>query len=141
MAKLHESVMQKRVRREVRSPRAATLARIVFSILMGIGMILTYSLTRIAPEEITQEWLQNWSDTALQVIALVPYAGMWFTGVVRDQLSYQEGRFFATLFFGSGFIQVGLLFIWSAIFGAIIGTRNLIATGGLVVRCIFLASC
>ena len=134
MAELHETVMQRRVRREVRSPRAAALAGIVYSILMGIGMILTYSLTRIAPDEITQEWLQNWSDTALLVIALVPYAGiafLWFTGVVRDQLSYQEGRFFATLFFGSGVIQVVLLFIWSAIFGAIIGTRNLVAAGSV----------
>jgi len=48
-------------------------------------------------------------------------------GVVRDQLSYQEGRFFATLFFGSGVIQVVLLFIWSAIFGAVMGTRTMVA--------------
>jgi len=121
MAELRESMIQRRVRREVRSPRAAALAGIVYSILMSIGMSLTYNLADIAPEDITQERLQNWADTASIVIALVPFAGiafLWFTGVVRDQLSYQEGRFFATIFFGSGIVQVVLLFIWSAIFGA-----------------------
>jgi len=130
MAELRESMIQRRVRREVRSPRAAALAGIVYSILMSIGMSLTYNLADFAPEDITQEWLQNWADTASLVIALVPFAGiafLWFTGVVRDQLSYQEGRFFATLFFGSGIIQVVLLFVWSAIFGAVMGTRNMVA--------------
>jgi len=130
MAEIRESVMQRRVRREVRSPRAAAFAGIVYSILLSIGMSLTYNLTDIAPQDVTQEWLQNWSDTASLVIAIVPFAGiafLWFTGVVRDQLSYQEGRFFATLFFG--IIQVVLLFIWSAIFGAVMGTRNIIAAG------------
>jgi len=132
MAEIRESVMQRRVRREVRSPRAAAFAGIVYSILLSIDMSLTYNLNKVTPQDVTQEWLQNWSDTASLVIAIVPFAGiafLWFTGVVRDQLSYQEGRFFATLFFGSGIIQIVLLFIWSAIFGAVMGTRNIIAAG------------
>jgi len=129
MTEIHKSKMQKRVRREIRSPRAAALAGIVFSVLMFIIMISTYS-AHVQPEVVTREWLHNWAKTASLVIALVPFAGiafLWFTGVVRDQLSYQEGRFFATIFFGSGIIQVVLLFIWSAIFGAIMATRNIAA--------------
>ncbi len=37
---------------------------------------------------------------------LVPFAGiafLWFIGVVRDRLGTYEDRFFATVFFGSGF--------------------------------------
>jgi hypothetical protein len=131
MAEIQESAMQKRVRREVRSPRAAAFAGIAYAILMYIIMISTYYI-RIQPENVTREWLQSISNTASLVIALVPFAGMaflWFTGVVRDQLSYQEGRFFATLFFGSGIIQVALLFVWSAIFGAIMITRNMDIVG------------
>ena len=127
MAELHESRAQRTVRREVRSPRAAAIAGIIYSVLMYIIMFSTYS-ARIQPEKVTREWLQSISSTASLVIALVPFAGMaflWFTGVVRDQLSYQEGRFFATLFFGSGIIQVVLLFIWSAVFGAIIVTMGM----------------
>jgi len=36
MAELRETMIQRRVRREVRSPRAAALAGIVFSILMSM---------------------------------------------------------------------------------------------------------
>ena len=132
MSEIHETLMQRRVRREVRSPRAAGFAGIVYSILMSFGMILTDRFSEVSFGEITPEFLQNWSDTASLVIALVPFAGiafLWFTGVVRDQLSYQEGRFFATLFFGSGIVQVVLLFIWGAIFGTIMGVRNLFAAG------------
>lgn len=132
MAGVHETAAQRRLRQEVRSPRAAAIAGIVYSILMGIGMVLTYNLDMDEPENITMELLQSWSDTASLVITLVPFAGiafLWFTGVVRDQLSYQEGRFFATIFFGSGIIQVVLLFVWSAVFGAIMVTRNMVAIG------------
>jgi len=48
MAELGESMMQRRVRREVRSPRAAALAGIVYTILMSIGMSLTYNLADFA---------------------------------------------------------------------------------------------
>ena len=138
MAEVHETVMQRRVRREVRSPRAAAIAGIAYSILMSTLMILTYNAARLRPEDVTREWLQDFSGTASLVIALVPYVGiafLWFTCVVRDQLSYQEGRFFGTIFFGSGMIQVVLLFIWSAIFGAIMLTRHMLAiepTGNVI---------
>jgi hypothetical protein len=132
MPEIHETLRQRRLRQEVRSPRAAAFAGIAYAILMSVGMLLTYNLALTDPVSLTPEWLQDVSDTARLVIAIVPFAGiafLWFTGVVRDQLSYQEGRFFATLFFGSGIIQIVLLFIWSAIFGAIIGTRTLVASG------------
>ena len=129
MAKIHESKIQRRVRREIRSPRAAAFAGIAYAILMYIIMFSTYN-ARIQPENVTREWLQSWAGTATMVIALVPFAGiafLWFTGVVRDQLSFQEGRFFATIFFGSGIIQVVLLFIWSAVFGAVMVTLDMAA--------------
>lgn len=131
MAEIHETKMQRRVRREVRSPGAAAFAGIIYAILMYIIMLSTFT-AKIQPEDISRAWFENWSDTASLVIALVPFAGiafLWFTGVVRDQLSYQEGRFFATLFFGSGIIHVVLLFIWSAVFGAVMTTRDMPAVG------------
>ena len=131
MAEIQESVVQRKVRHEVRSPRAAAIAGIIYSILMYIIMLSTYN-ARIQPVAVTREWLQSLFGTASLVIALVPFAGMaflWFTGVVRDQLSYQEGRFFATLFFGSGIIQVVLLFVWSAVFGAIMVTSSMDVVG------------
>ena len=120
------------VRREVRSPRAAAIAGIVYSLLMCIIMIFSYKTIQVRPENITEEWVQGLPGNTSLVIALIPFAGiafLWFTGVVRDQLSYQEGRFFATLFLGSGIIYVLLLFLWSAIFGAIIFTSEMRVAG------------
>jgi MFS family permease len=114
------------VRREVRSPRSAAIAGIVYSLLMLTIMTVTSSVVRVRPEDVTREWLETWFSTASLVLALVPFVGiafLWFTGVIRDRLGHREDRFFATIFFGSGIIQVLLLFLWGAVFGAILGTR------------------
>jgi len=128
MAEIHESKMEKRVQREVRSPRAAAFAGIAYSVLMITGMILLASIVSVRLEDITPEVLESWSRKASLIIILVPFAGiafLWFTGVIRDMLGEREDRFFATLFYGSGIIQVVLLFIWGAIFGAIMATRSM----------------
>jgi hypothetical protein len=54
---------------------------------------------------------------------LFPFAGvafLWFIGVLRDRLGQLEDRFFATVFFGSGLLFLGMLFTASAIVGAIL---------------------
>ena len=116
------------IRREVRSPRAAAIAGIVYAILVITVMVLTRRAGNVQPQDITRELLENWSGTFSLVLTMIPFAGiafLWFTGVVRDRLREQEGRFFATLFFGSGIIHVLLLFIWGAILGTILNMANL----------------
>ena len=52
---------------------------------------------------------------------LVPFAGiafLWFIGVLRDRLGKAEDRFFATVFFGSGLLYLGMLFSAAALIGA-----------------------
>jgi len=110
------------VRREFRSPRAAAIAGIVYSLLIITVMILTTGAARVRPEEVTREWLETWSGTFSLVLTMVPFAGiafLWFTGVIRDRLREREDRFFATIFLGSGIIQVLLLFMWGAILGSL----------------------
>jgi hypothetical protein len=49
---------------------------------------------------------------------LLPFAGiafLWFMAVVRDRLGELEDRFFATVFLGSGFIYVVMIFTAAAI--------------------------
>jgi len=121
---------RKLVRHEIRSPRAAAVAGIVFSLLMSAIMILTFPFARNRPGDVTGELLEAWSGTASLVLTLVPFAGiafLWFTGVIRDRLRDREDRFFGTIFFGSGIILVGLWFTWGAVFGAIMATRTAIA--------------
>ena len=132
MAELHESRAQRAVRREVRSPRAAAIAGIVYAILIITVMVMTRQAGSIQPENITGEILESWSATFSLILIMIPFAGiafLWFTGVVRDLLREREGRFFATLFFGSGITQVLLLFIWGAILGTIMNIANMDTRG------------
>ena len=137
MTETHESKLESRARREIRSPRSAAFAGIGYSILMITGMLLLASIARVSLEDITPELLESWSKKASLIILLVPFAGiafLWFTGVIRDLLGEQEDRFFATLFYGSGIIQVVLLFIWGAIFGAIMATRAMMVNESIDAR-------
>ena len=65
-------------RREIRSPRAAALAGIGYSILMITGLILTSSITRVRLEDITLDLLESWYRKASLVILMVPFAGIAF---------------------------------------------------------------
>lgn len=122
------------IQHRIKSPRSAAIAGIAYSILMITGMILTASISETKPENITRDMLESWSRTATIVITLIPFAGiafLWFTGVIRDRLGEMEDQFFSTIFLTSGTIQVVLLFLWGAIFGALMVTRA-IASVGLV---------
>ena len=128
------------VQRELRSPRSAAIAGIVFSILLITIMALTTRIARVSPEEITSEWLESWSSTVSLVLTLLPFAGiafLWFTGVVRDRLGQREDRFFATIFLSSGIITVLLLFMWGAVLGAMVSIPTL-TDGGLAGRDVYL---
>jgi len=117
------------IRRQVRSPRSAAIAGIIFSLLIAASMILLYdSLT--TPADMGWAWLETWSRTATVILVLVPFAGiafLWFTGVVRDLLGDLEDRFFSTVFFGSGIILVVMMYVWAAAFGAMLGTYSVAA--------------
>ena len=121
--------VEKLVRREVRSPRSAALAGILFSLLMGASMILLRRGAIVDPTEIDNEWLDAQLSVATAVLVLVPFAGiafLWFTGVLRDLLGALEDKFFATVFFGSGIILVVLMFVWASAYGALFGTYQVV---------------
>lgn len=120
------------IQRELRSPRAAAVAGIVYSILMFIIMILTRRAGNVQPQDVTREILETWSGTFSLVLIMMPFAGiafLWFTGIIRDRLRDREDRFFATIFFGSGIIYVLLIYLWSAILGTIMRTTTLETLG------------
>jgi len=120
------------VRRQLRSPRSAAIAGIIYSLLMTTGMVLTYNITRDVPKDITRDWLELWSGTTSVAITLVPFAGiafLWFTGVIRDRLGEHEDQLFATIFLSSGIITVVLFFVWAAIFAALMTTTSLATVG------------
>jgi len=105
----------------LKTPRAAAIAGIVFSLLM---FAIFWLLRRSIPADPLESgsWLA--ADTGMIKLALnlVPVAGvafLWFIGVLRDRLGQHEDRFFATVFLGSGLLFLAMLFVGAATIGAV----------------------
>jgi len=104
-------------RTALKTPRAAAIAGIIFSVLYGASMVL---MNISLPHEPTAflAWLETDTTTVTLALNLIPYAGiafLWFIGVIRDLLSDREDRLFATVFLGSGLLFLALTFIGAAL--------------------------
>jgi hypothetical protein len=112
----------------LRTPRAAAVAGIVFSLLLILALVL---LRVSAPGDAGQAgpWLRDPGDRATVAVALnlVPFAGiafLWFIGVIRDRIGAREDRFFATVFLGSGLLFTAMLFVAAAVAGGLIAAAS-----------------
>jgi Na+-transporting methylmalonyl-CoA/oxaloacetate decarboxylase gamma subunit len=110
----------------LKTPRAAAIAGIVFSVLM---ILILWLLRMSVPADPLEPglWLQVHAQKVALAINLVPFAGiafLWFLGALRDRLGPEEDRFFATVFFGSALLFLAMLFVASALIGAIILTSQ-----------------
>ncbi len=112
------------LRASLRTPRAAGVAGIVFSLLLGTTLVLIRLAAPAGANEGTG-WLADPGRRRSIVIALnlVPFAGiafLWFIGVIRDRVGDREDRFFATVFLGSGLLFVAMLFVGAAVAGGLL---------------------
>ncbi len=121
-------------RARLKTPRAAAIAGILFSVLLATTLVLIrISVPTTSPE--MQDWSAIDVGTVTLALNLVPFAGiafLWFIGVVRDRLGTFEDRFFATVFFGSGILFLTMFFAAAAVTGAIF--MGLAATPKLMVE-------
>jgi len=111
-------------RSRLRTPRAAAVAGIVFSVLLILALVLIIVATPRDPSR-AGTWLSESGRRGAVALALnlVPFAGiafLWFIGVVRDRVGEHEDRFFATVFLGSGLLFVAMLFVAAAFAGGLI---------------------
>jgi hypothetical protein len=117
----------------LRTPRAAAVAGIVFSVFL-ISALVLLRLSVPAHPEVAGAWLTDSRHRAAVAIGLnlVPFAGiafLWFIGVVRDRIGEREDRFFATVFLGSGILFVGMLFVAAAVADGLIATAVSLPSG------------
>lgn len=106
----------------LRTPKAAALAGIVFSVLL-VTVLGLFRLSVPADPLESGAWLTQSSGTVALALNLMPFAGvafLWFIGVLRDRLGHQEDRFFATVFFGSALLFLAMLFASAAVIGAVV---------------------
>jgi tetrahydromethanopterin S-methyltransferase subunit F len=106
----------------LKTPKAAAIAGMVFSILLIVVFWLLRTSIPADPQE-PGAWLHSNSSSVALALNLMPFAGiafLWFIGVLRDRLGPMEDQFFATVFFGSGLLFLAMLFAAAAIIGAIL---------------------
>jgi len=114
--------------RELKTPRSAAIAGVVFSVLLIASMVLIWTSLPEDPTEAQAEVLRNSGRISL-ALDLLPFAGiafLWFVGMLRDRLGELEDRFFATVFLGSALLFIAMIFTAAAAAG---GMMRLLAAG------------
>lgn len=108
---------------EVRTPRAAAVAGIIFSVLLIVVFVLLDPGSSVA--ERGADWYSDSANRRVVRISLtlLPFVGisfLWFIGVVRSLLGDREDKLFATVFLGSGLLFVAMLFVATALLGGVV---------------------
>jgi hypothetical protein len=124
------------IRQRMRTPRAAAIAGIVFSLLFITSLLLVWVSIPANPLGPATEVIDHLKTISFS-LNLMPFAGiafLWFIAVVRDRLGELEDRFFATVFLGSGLLFIAMVFSAAAMAGGILtvlgsGSENLIQSG------------
>jgi hypothetical protein len=105
-------------REELRTPRAAGVAGLVFSALFMISLLLTVPIGGRFGSAMPTWYTSGDSSTIVFIGSYAtPLAGiafLWFIGVVRDRIGRREDRLFSTVFLGSGLLFIAMIFAASA---------------------------
>jgi drug/metabolite transporter (DMT)-like permease len=112
----------------LRSPRAAAIAGIIFSVLYSFSFIL---IRLAVPTSLTEQivWVEAQRENVELALRILPFAGIafiWFIAVIRERLGRLEDRFFSTIFIGSGLLYLAMSYSAAAIAGGVIITYALV---------------
>ena len=118
----HQMTPKPLTRSTLRTPKAAAIAGIAFSVLLIAVFWLLRTSIPADPQE-PGAWLRSNSGFVALALNVLPFAGiafLWFIGVLRDRLGDLEDRFFSTVFFGSALLFLAMLFVAAALVGGIL---------------------
>ena len=112
--------------RQLKTPRSAALAGVVFALLFGAVIVL---IRLRMPEGMkdSSAWLASNHTGIATAAVLMPFAGisfLWFIGVVRDGFGEYEDRFFASVFLGSGLLFLAMMFVATAVAAGLVSTNT-----------------
>jgi hypothetical protein len=112
--------------RGLRTPRAAGIAGVIFSLLFGASLVLLRTALH-TDLSVAIDWDGPAGGRVQVAMTLMPFAGiafLWFIGVVRDRLGDLEDRFFSTVTLGSGLLFVAMVFASMSIAGGLLATAR-----------------
>jgi HAMP domain-containing protein len=104
----------------LRTPRAAAVAGIIFSVMLFLAFWLLRVAIPTGPAG-SNAWLGDYAKTLAVALSLIPFSGiafLWLIGVLRDRLGPREDRLLATVFLGSGLLFLAMLFSAAAVASA-----------------------
>ena len=119
------------IRGRFRTPRAAAVAGILFSLLLTASMFLIRTSIPADPLAGAADVINHSKRIAL-ALNMLPFAGisfLWFVGVLRDRVGKLGDRFFGTVFLGSALLFLGMIFAAGAVAAGII---RLLGSGSLM---------
>jgi hypothetical protein len=108
--------------RMLSTPRSAAVAGVLFALLFSVSLVMLRIAIPPGPNPGTA-WLDQHGFQLHLGLTLMPLAGiafLWFVGVVRDRIGAMEDRFFSTVFFGSSLLFLAMVFVSTAIAGALV---------------------
>jgi hypothetical protein len=103
----------------MRTPRAAAVAGMVFSLLLTAAFVLTRLAVPEDSDQLVSDAMRGGLVLALNLLPFAGIAFLWFMGVVRDRIGQMEDRFFGTVFLGSGLLFIAMLFATGAVAGGL----------------------
>jgi hypothetical protein len=109
-------------RKGLKTPRAAAIAGMIFSVLLISSQLLIWLSLPANPSQSASDVISH-PETISLALNLLPFAGiafLWFIAVVRDRLGAFEDRFFATVFLGSGLLYLAMSFTAGAFAGGLL---------------------
>jgi hypothetical protein len=102
------------VRHAPMPPRGVAFSGMVFALLFLTSLIIVRIAVPADPADpgvwLSDPGAQNRVSLALNLLPFTGIAFLWFMGVLRNHIGELEDQFFATVFLGSGFLFVGMLF-------------------------------
>ena len=109
-------------RKGLKTPRAAAIAGMIFSVLLISSQLLIWLSLPANPSQSASDVISH-PETISLALNLLPFAGiafLWFIAVVRDRLGAFEDRFFATVFLASGLLYLAMSFTAGAFAGGLL---------------------
>ncbi|MGA8744018.1 MAG: hypothetical protein WB561_22690 [Terracidiphilus sp.] len=106
----------------LKTPRAAAIAGIVFSLLVITSFVLIRISIPATPTGPAADFITHLKELSF-ALNLLPFAGiafLWFIAVLRDRLGELEDRFFATVFLGSGLLYIATIFELAVVAGGLV---------------------
>ncbi len=110
------------IRQRLKTPRAAAIAGILFSLLLMTSQLLIWTSIPANPLAPAKDVAAHMKTISL-ALNLLPFAGiafLWFIAVIRDRLGELEDRFFSTVFFGSGLLFIAMTFTAATVAGGVV---------------------